>query len=193
MAVALLLTTALALAGFLVTSIQGFAVSAGLLHGAAAAKAVVGRHVGYAIPAVLLSLFSQSMVIFYFIGTGKLVKDEIHGYPEAERVRVLGALRRFKRETSPAATLALASAIAVFVLGGAAHTRAVPGWVHLASAVAAVGLHAWAIAAEARAFAENNRLMADPRAYALLPTPRGQPPGRSTRAEARRGSAARSE
>jgi hypothetical protein len=164
-AVALLSATALALAGFLVTSIGGFGVGSGLLAGSAAAKAVVGRHVGYAIPTVLLSLFSQSMVIFYFIGTGKLVKDEVARFPERERLAVFAALRDLKRRTSPPATFALLSAIAVFVLGGAAHTRALPPWVHLASAVLAVATHGWALGAEGKAFAANHALMADPRSY----------------------------
>jgi len=165
-AVALLLTTALALAGFLVTSIQGFAVAAGIAGSSAAARALVTRHVGIAIPTVLLSLFSQSMVIFYFIGTGRLVKDEIASLPEAERRPILRALSGFKRRTSPPATFALASAIAVFVLGGAVHTRALPWWVHLAASLAAVLLHAWAFGAEWRAFADNTQLMNDPRTYA---------------------------
>ena len=153
---ALLLSTALALVGFVFTSVQGFSVVSGPL---------VTRHVGYAIPTVLFSLFSQSMVIFYFIGTGKLVKTETASFPDAQRTAILRALARFKMQTSPPATLALLAAITVFVLGGAAHTRFVPPWVHLASAVAAVATHVWAFLAEWRAFAENNRLMDDPRAY----------------------------
>jgi hypothetical protein len=160
MAMALLLATALALVGFVFTSIQGFAITAG---------PQITRHVGYAIPTVLFSLFSQSMVIFYFIGTGKLVKEEAAGLPDAERAVILSALRRFKMQTSPPATFALLSAIAVFVLGGAAHTRALPSWVHLASAISASGTHLWAFAAEARAFAENNRLMDDPKSYGRKP------------------------
>ena len=165
MAFALLLGTAVALVGFLLTSIQGFLVPSDLIGAAPAAKALVTKHITWAIPTVLFSLFSQSMVIFFFIGTGKLVKEETAGFPEAEKRRVLEALRRFKKATSPPATFALLSAIAVFVLGGAAHTKALPGWTHLASAMIAVALHAWALAAERRAFAENAKLMADPKAY----------------------------
>lgn len=166
MAVALLLTTLLALAGFLATSAHGFFVASALRSAAPLAGHLVTRHVGYAIPTVLISLFSQSMVLFYFIGTGKLVKEEIASYPEAERRAVLAALRRFKAKTSPPATFALLSAIAVFVLGGAVHTSALPPWTHLTAALLAVATHAWALAADAPAFAENHRLMADPRAYA---------------------------
>jgi hypothetical protein len=166
MAFALLIVTALAAGGFVVTSVQGFLVASGLASHSAVARALVTRHVGYAIPTVLLSLFSQSMVIFFFIGTGKLVKSEVEDLPDAERARVHAALRRLKARTSPAATLALATAIAVFVLGGAVHTAALPRWTHLAAAVAALVVHLWAMAAEAGAFAENNRLMEDPLSYA---------------------------
>jgi hypothetical protein len=171
MAVALLLTTALALAGFLATSAQGFLVASALHAAAPFAGHLVSKHVGIAIPTVLFSLFSQSMVIFYFIGTGKLVKEEVATYPEPERRAVLAALRRFKAKTSPPATFALLTAIAVFVLGGAVHTSALPAWTHLTASLAAVAVHAWALAAEWKTFGENHRLMDDPIAWARRTAP----------------------
>lgn len=167
MAVALTLGTLLAIAGLLLTSIQGFAVASGI-HASAVgplAGALVTRHVGFAIPAVIFSLFSQSMVIFYFIGTGRLVKDDTVAWPEAERRRILAALSDLKRRTSPAATFALLSSITVFVLGGAVHTHVLPSWTHLAASLTAVAIHCWALAAEWKAFGDNARLMADPRRF----------------------------
>jgi hypothetical protein len=166
MAIALLAGTLLALAGFLLTSVQGFALTAQLAAAHPEARFLVTRHVVYAIPTVLLSLFSQSMVIFFFIGTGRLVKDEVAAFPEAERRTVLEALRDFKRKTSPPATFAILSAIAVFVLGGAAHTRALPSAVHLVASLVAVGTHLWALLAEWQTFLANGRLMADPARFA---------------------------
>ena len=165
MAIALSAGTVLAVAGFLLTSVQGFALAAHLSAADPAARLLVGKHVVYAIPTVLFSLFSQSMVLFYFIGTGRLVKDEIAGFPAPQREVVLETLRGFKRRTSPPATFALLSAIAVFVVGGAVHTRALPSWTHLSASVAAVGTHLWALGAEWTAFLENGRLMADPASY----------------------------
>ena len=176
MAIALLAGTLLALAGFLLTSVQGFALATHLTAAHPEARLLVTKHVAYAIPTVLLSLFSQSMVIFFFIGTGRLVKDEIATYAEAERRTVLEALRGFKRRTSPPATFALLSAITVFVLGGAAHTRAMPAWAHLAASLAAVGAHLWALSAEWNCFLENGRLMANPGRFARAAEARG--PGR---------------
>jgi hypothetical protein len=164
-AIALLLTTLLALAGFLATSAQGLLVASALHAAAPAAGRLITRHVGFAIPTVLFSLFSQSMVIFYFIGTGKLVKEEVASYPEPERVAILKALRRFKAKTSPPATFALLSAIAVFVLGGAVHTSALAPWTHLTAALSAVAIHIWAFAAEWKTFGQNHVLMDDPRRY----------------------------
>jgi hypothetical protein len=161
MAIALLSGTLLAIAGFLLTSVQGFVVHAS----GHTDRLLVTRHVAYAIPTVLLSLFSQSMVLFFFIGTGRLAKDETRGLPDAERNAVLHALSGFKRKTSPPATFALLSAIGVFVLGGAVHTRALPPWTHLAASLTAVAVHLWALAAEWVAFIENGKLMADPAAY----------------------------
>jgi len=167
MAFALALGTLLAIAGLLITSLQGFVVASGL-HASAVgplARALVTRHVGLAIPAVIFSLFSQSMVIFYFIGTGRLVKDDTAAWPEEERRRILQALSDLKRRTSPAATFALLSSITVFVLGGAVHTRALPSWTHLAASVGAVAIHCWALVAEWKAFGINARLMSNPRRF----------------------------
>jgi hypothetical protein len=165
MAIALLAGTLLAIAGFLLTSVQGFVVATHVAQADPAVRFLVTKHFAYAIPTVLLSLFSQSMVIFFFIGTGRLVKDEIAGYAEAERRAVLDALRGFKRRTSPPATFALLSAIGVFVLGGAAHVKVLPAWTHLTAALTAVATHVWALGAEFPAFVENGRLMTDPAAY----------------------------
>jgi hypothetical protein len=169
MAVALLLTTALALAGFLATSAQGFAVASAVHSAAPLAGHLVTRHVGYAIPTVLFSLFSQSMVIFYFIGTGRLVKDETAGYPRrtaAKSMRPCGASRRAPRPRHVRAP----SPRSACLFGGAVHTKALPPWTHLASSVAAAAVHAWALAAEWTTFRENHRLMEDPAAYVRSPT-----------------------
>jgi hypothetical protein len=165
MALALTLGTLLSIAGLLVTSVQGVSLATGLDVGGPLAKALVTRHVALAIPTVMFSLFSQSMVIFFFIGTGRLVKDDVARYPEEEKRLVYRALSEFKRRTSPPATFALLSSIAVFVLGGAVHTRALPSWTHLAASLSALLLHVWALVAEWRAFGDNARLMADPRKY----------------------------
>lgn len=174
MALALLAGTAAATAGFLVTSWFGFVLARHGMHDPMI-RFLVTRHVLYAIPTLLLSLFSQSMVLFYFIGTGRLVKDEIAAWPEERKRGILRALRGFKARTSPPATFAMITAIATFVLGGWVHTaapgvRGVARLAHLSASVVALLLHLWALFAEYPVFVENHRLMADPAAY-----PDGEP------------------
>src|SRR5260370_32995650 len=79
-ALALLLTTALAIAGFLATSIQGVLLAARLTEASPVARGLVGQHVLWAIPAGPLALFSQFLVVFYFILTCRLVQDDIACY-----------------------------------------------------------------------------------------------------------------
>ena len=55
------------------------------------------------------------------------------------------------------------------------HTRFLPPWTHLAAAIAAVALHAWAFFAEWRVVAGNTPLMNDPRAYATRATAERKP------------------
>jgi len=170
MALVLLLSTVGAAIGFLIASVTGFIVT---FHGPhdPMVRFLVSRHVLASIPAVLLSLFSQSMVIFYFIGTGKLIKDEAADLPDEQRGRVLKAVRRFKAKTSPPATFSMLAAIFVFVIGGWAHTaagftRSVARQTHLWGSVLAFSLHLWALSAESATFLENQRLMNDPARYA---------------------------
>src|SRR4029453_2461474 len=106
MAVALLAGTLLALAGFLLTSVQGFALAANLAAAHPAARLLVAKHGAYAIPTVLLSLFSQSMVLSFFMGPGRMVKYYMATLVPGDPQAVLEALRGFKRRTSPPATLA---------------------------------------------------------------------------------------
>src|SRR5258708_6081156 len=152
MAIALLFATGAATAGFLVSSYLGFVLAAHGPHDPMV-RALVSRHVLASIPAVLLSLFSQSMVIFYFIGTGRLVKDEVENFPDGKKTLILRALRRFKAKTSPPATFSMLAAIFVFVVGGWVHTappatRPLAHWTHLAPALLPLVLHLLALPAQ---------------------------------------------
>ena len=118
------------------------------------------RHIVVAVPAVLFSLFTQSMVLFFFIGTGKLLKEAAAKRPDAEgRDYILRRVKDFKARTSALATFAPLSALAAGLLGAGAHTGATPAWLHLAAAILTVLLHAQALVREVVAMAETNKLM----------------------------------
>ncbi len=86
------------------------------------------RHMLLAIPAALFQLFGHSLTMFYFIGTGRRIKEwvaEHGGDPD-----LLRQVADFKRRVFPWASSALLLVIAVFVLGGGTGAKVLPAWVH---------------------------------------------------------------
>jgi hypothetical protein len=143
---------ALGLAAFLALT-----VVAGSGYGIARGWVAAERHMLLAIPAALFQLFGHSLTMFYFIGTGRRIKEwaaAAGGHPE-----VLAQARAFKSRIFPPATLALALVIAAFVLGGGTSTRVVPRLLHGAVAVAAVAAAGFALYREALGIAETVLLM----------------------------------
>lgn len=157
---------ALALTLFSLFTLGGLAVS--LYTGVLLARVdvfaapLLARHAAVAIPTVIFSLFTQSMVLFFFIGTGKLLKEAAAKRPdEAGRAYLLGQVRAFKARTSGLATLAPIAALVAGLTGRA------PLWVHAGAAVVATLLHLAAFGREVVAMAETNRLLAE--AETLVP------------------------
>ena len=171
MALALTLLSILTLVGFTLSAWSGWLLSHAGPGGASAA-----RHIAVAVPAVLFSLFTQSMVLFFFIGTGKLLKEAAASRPDAAgRDYILSRVREFKRRTSGLATLAPLSALGAGLLGAAAQTGRLPGWVHLVAALGAIYVHLVAFGSEVVAMAETNQLMGEA-ATVSPPSPEASPP-----------------
>ena len=117
------------------------------------------RHVLIALASVLLLLFSHCWIMFYLIGTGKAIKDAVkeHGLDAA----AVEETKRFKNESYPALMLAMALAMATFILGGGAATGTLPPLVHHALFWAALLAQGRALWREQKVLAANERLMAD--------------------------------
>lgn len=85
-------------------------------------------HFHLALVSTLLGIFGHAMTMFYFIGTGKAIKDVVR-----ERnldSGILAATRRQNMRASSWATIAIACLMFQFIMGGGAHTGAVPRPVH---------------------------------------------------------------
>ncbi len=86
--------------------------------------------------AVMLSLFSNSCIIFYFVGTGVWIKDrarEIVGIDKDRALRVWSLYEKsnkLKGKAFPLPSLNLVLALFTFILGGALQVSAVPHWTH---------------------------------------------------------------
>lgn len=144
MAQALLVTTLLTIGGLIVTIIMGFQ----------ATPVRVADHIVVALVTVVFGLFSQSMTMFFFIGTGKELKDK--SQQDSEVVR---RTRDFKTRVFPAAMWAMAAIMVTFIMGGGVGSGKTPVWLHDALAALSIILYMRAYWIQIRAMNENASLM----------------------------------
>ncbi|HUJ12948.1 MAG TPA: hypothetical protein VL284_04075 [Thermoanaerobaculia bacterium] len=147
MAQFLLITTLLSIAGLIATGIAGFLASPG--H--------VAQHIFLALGTVVMGLFSQSMTMFFFIGTGKQMKDKVKG--SASEADVKRSTRAMAMRVSPAATYAMAMLMITFIMGGGVSTGKTPRWLHLTEVILTIVLFARAYWVEIQAMQQNADLM----------------------------------
>lgn len=147
MASFLLISTLLTIAGLIATMIAGFMSTP--FHAA--------QHILFALGTVVIGLFSQSMTMFFFIGTGKQLKDKTGGTEQEAEVKA--ATRRFSMVVSPAATFAMAVLMVTFIMGGGVSSGKTPVWLHDVLAFASLLMYARAYWIEVRLMDENARLM----------------------------------
>ena len=144
MAQALLISTLLTIAGLITTIILGFQANPGQQ----------ATHMIAAIATVVIGLFSQSMTMFFFIGTGKELKDASN-----QDADVVQRTRSFKSRVFPAAMWAMAAIMVTFIMGGGVGQGRTPIWLHDALAALSVFLYARAYVIQIRAMNENATLM----------------------------------
>ena len=144
MAQFLLITTLLSIAGLIATGVMGFQSTP--VH--------VATHIFFALGTVVIGLFSQSMTMFFFIGTGKELKDKSN--QDAEVVR---RTRAFKSKVFPAAMYAMAAIMVTFIMGGGVAPGKTPPWLHDALAALSLILFARAYWVQIQAMTENATLM----------------------------------
>ena len=142
------ISTLLTIAGLIATIIGGFMADPG---------AEVGDHILMALVTVIVGLFSQSMTMFFFIGTGKEIKQKAKGEPD--EASVVADTRRFKTSVFPAAFYSMMVLMATFILGGGVHRGSLPPWTHQLLSLASLIMYIRAYWLELRAMDANARLM----------------------------------
>lgn len=147
MAQFLLITTLLSIAGLIATGIMGFM----------ATPQHVATHILIALVTVILGLFSQSMTMFFFIGTGKQLKDKAAGTKGEAEVR--RQTRAMSMKVSPVATFAMAVLMVTFIMGGGVASGKTPKWLHIGLTVTTLVLYARAYWIEINAMTQNAKLM----------------------------------
>jgi hypothetical protein len=104
-------------------------------------------------------LFSHCWIMFYFIGTGKAIKDAVR--ENGLDLAIIEETKRFKNESYPWLMLAMGLVMAAFILGGGVATKTIPLWVHHVLFLAALIVQSWTLRIELRVLRENQRLMAN--------------------------------
>lgn len=145
MAIALIVSSFLTVLAVAAVVVSGFLVRAGM--------STVTMHVYVATPIIVFAMLTHTMTIFYFIGTGKEIKDRVRERSLDEAY--VRESRRFKGLVFPPAALSLGLLIAAFVVGGGVDVGAIPWPVHMILALLALALSVIAALRAARMIYRN--------------------------------------
>lgn len=122
-------------------------------------SASVAGHITFGLPTVLIVIFTHSMILFYFIGSGKTLKEAVAANNLSSHY--VEKTKEFKRITSPLATYTMLAAVALACLGGAAQVGKLSHRWHEVAAWGTLLLHLWASYQEVRCIIANQLLAND--------------------------------
>jgi hypothetical protein len=115
------------------------------------------RHFIAALTSTTLLVMAHSFIMFFLIATGVEMKqmEKERGWGDSFRRRTIA----LKSQVFPLMTMALLLVMANFILGAAAHTRALPAWTHETLAWLTFAVCLLTLGREYRVLGENNRLI----------------------------------
>ena len=105
----------------------------------AAGGLAAGAHIRFALFGIVVVLFTQTMTLFYFVGTGSRIRKVVQQYRLA--ASFVERTRRLKSRLFPWLTFTPLVTMAAFIIGGGAHTRVLPGWLHGGLALVALAMN----------------------------------------------------
>ena len=145
MAQALLTSVGIGVVGLVTTAIFGLQATD------------VSRHITFGIFSSLLTLLAHSMMMFYFIGKGRAVKDAMaEGGLTGDFYRRIAAVRK---PVFSIGTLAMVVTMIAAILGGGVDTGVLPPMVHATIAYGAVACNLAALKIEIDALGSSSRIV----------------------------------
>src|SRR5262245_45223124 len=88
----------------------------------------MSSHILMALIATALSVFSHSMTMMYFTATGRMIREAVEqGNLDT---RYVAETKQYRGKIFRYATLAMVVVMTHTILGGGAHTKVFPLWVH---------------------------------------------------------------
>lgn len=150
MAAALLTATLASVAGI------GVAIYLGVT---AVGNVALARHISIGIFSTMITLLSHSMMMFYFLGKGKAVREAAaEGGLSKEFERRIAVLRR---PVFSIGTLAMIITIITALIGASVDTGVLPAGVHGVLAYSCLVLNLGALRVEISALSESGRVVAE--------------------------------
>ncbi len=119
----------------------------------------VASHWQTALWAVLLVLSVHTLILFYFLATGKQLRVLMETSGRAVNRGYLAELRSFKSRVFPWIMWALGATIAAFILGGGVLVGALPPWTHTFVGIVTVGINLVAAGIEIAYIQRNSRII----------------------------------
>ncbi len=117
----------------------------------------VSRHIAFGIFSSLITLLAHSMMMFYFIGKGRAVKDAMtEGGLTGDFYRRIAAVRK---PVFSIGTLAMVVTMIAAILGGGVDTGVLPPMVHATIAYLAVACNLAALKIEVDALGSSSRIV----------------------------------
>ena len=148
MVLALLTASFVSIVCFIISAVMGFMISD---------RAGIRQHFLFGFFTTFMVALAQSMTMFYFIGTGKQVKDLVAKHAASQDF--IQRTKRFKAKVFPPATWAILFTMATMILGGGVDTRVIPTFVHTILAAISLYYNLVAFWREAKYMIEHNILM----------------------------------
>jgi hypothetical protein len=125
----------------------------------AATNAILARHISIGIFSTMITLLSHSMMMFYFLGKGKAVREAAaEGGLSQEFERRIAVLRR---PVFSIGTLAMILTIVTALVGASVDTGVLPAGVHGVLAYSCLALNLGAMLVEIKALTESGRVVAE--------------------------------
>src|SRR5438552_2308911 len=149
MVLALLTSALVSIVCFIITLLMGFMV----------VKTTLAQHVLFGFFTTFLVTLTQSMTMFYFIGTGKQVKDLVANLPSGPQF--VQRTKIFKMKVFPPSLWAMLFTMATMIIGGGVHTHVAwtPPLLHALLAAISLYYNIVAFWQEAKYMLEQNMLM----------------------------------
>ena len=145
MSQALLTSVGIAVVGLVTTTVLGLQATD------------VSRHIAFGIFSSLITLLAHSMMMFYFIGKGRAVKNAMaEGGLTGDFYRRIAAVRK---PGFSIGTLAMVATMVAAILGGGVDTGVLPPMVHATIAYGAIACNLAALKIEIEALGRSSRIV----------------------------------